>query len=116
MNNDYFFCFDKLSYVQGKRPDGCILCKINENHPDIVDLKVYRNDHFTVCINLYPYNPGHLLIFPVRHITDIRDFTDHENKIFTALNNNILNVLDSLYKRSGYNIGLVKTKINEAAQ
>ena len=76
----YFLCFDKITYVKGKKPGGCLLCLIREKNPDVVDLSVYRDDFFIVSVNLYPYNPGHLIIFPQRHIEDIRKYTSQEEK------------------------------------
>jgi ATP adenylyltransferase len=103
--NGYFFCFDKLAYVQGKRPSGCILCHIRDKNKYVVNLSIYRNEYFVVCINLYPYNPGHIFIFPVRHITDIRDYTEEEERNFTRLQKTFINVLDNIYNPQGYNIG-----------
>ena len=81
MQKDYFFCFDKMSYVKGNnRPDGCILCFIKDKNPDVVDLSVYTDEDFIVSVNLYPYNPGHLIIFPVRHISDIREYIENSLK------------------------------------
>jgi len=95
-----------MSYIQGNdRPDGCILCLINDKNPEVVDLTVYKSDDFNVCINLYPYNPGHLLIFPVRHITDIREYTKNEEANFNSIQKSFLNILDNLYNPSGYNMG-----------
>lgn len=105
MHNGYFFNFDKLSYVQGEKPDGCILCHIKNKNPEVVNLTVFRNEYFIVVVNLYPYNPGHLLIFPLRHITDIREYNEKEEKYFLHLKKKFLYILDNLYNPSGYNIG-----------
>jgi ATP adenylyltransferase len=105
VSDQYFFCFDKISYVQGKKPDGCILCYIRENDPDVVNLTVYSDDFFIVSVNLYPYNPGHLILFPQRHITDIREFNSQEEMRLNVLQKEFLNILDKLYKPHGFNIG-----------
>jgi ATP adenylyltransferase len=72
----YFFSFDKLAYVRGSRPGGCILCLVRDRSPEVEDLSIWRDDLFIVSVNLYPYNPGHLL-----------------------------GLLDRVYAPSGYNIG-----------
>ncbi len=102
---DYFFSFEKMAYVKGDKPSGCNLCLIRDNSPLIIDLTVYRNDFFIVCVNLYPYNPGHLLIFPVRHLEDIREFTKQEEKNLALLKRSFLDISDLLFNPSGYNIG-----------
>ncbi|MHA1461281.1 MAG: HIT family protein, partial [Promethearchaeota archaeon] len=61
--------FGKLGYVQGKsRPDvECILCSVKENDEKVVSLKIYEDDICFVVLNLYPFNPGHLMCVPNRH-------------------------------------------------
>ncbi|MBN1697811.1 MAG: HIT domain-containing protein [Spirochaetales bacterium] len=105
LSDQYFLCFNKITYVRGEKPPGCILCSIRDKEPHVVDLSVYRDDFFIVCVNLYPYNPGHIIIFPLRHIEDIRDYNAQEEKRFTLLKKEFLNILDQLYTPSGYNIG-----------
>jgi ATP adenylyltransferase len=105
VSDQYFLCFDKISYVKGERPKGCILCLIREKNTHVVDLSVYRDDFFIVSVNLYPFNPGHLIIFPQRHVEDIRDFTPQEEKRLIILKKEFLNILDKLYQPDGYNFG-----------
>lgn len=103
--DQYFLCFDKISYIKGNRQNGCVLCLIREKNNDVVDLSVYRDDFFIVSVNLYPFNPGHLIIFPQRHITDIREFTAQEEKRLIILQKEFLNIMDKLYTPHSYNFG-----------
>jgi ATP adenylyltransferase len=105
LDQGYFFNFEKMAYVQSQKPKECLLCLIRDRHPDSIDLTVYRDDLFIVTVNLYPYNPGHLMIFPTRHIEDIREYTAEEENRMVTLNRIFLNILDSLYNPSGYNLG-----------
>lgn len=105
MDEHYFFNFNKLDYIKGKKPSDCILCLIRDRDARIVDLSIYRDRYFLVTVNLYPYNPGHLLIFPARHIEDIRELTSKEEHRLCKLNNVMLDVLDRSYSPHGYNIG-----------
>ena len=93
---NYFYSFDKMEYVQGKRPDGCILCLIRDHSDEVVDLSVYSDELFTVTVNLYPYNPGHVMIFPNRHIVDIRQYTDAEQRSLADLTNRVLTSAEAL--------------------
>ena len=101
----YFFNFDKIAYLQEKKPEGCILCHIVNRSKDIVNLTVYEDNLFNICVNLYPYNPGHLIIFPLRHILDVREYTECETSRLHKLTNAALDVLESCYSPTGYNIG-----------
>ena len=105
MAGNYFFNFRKMAYFKGKKPDGCILCHVKNNNPEVENLTVYNDDLFCVSVNLYPYNPGHLIIFPKRHIKDIRNFSEEENEILIKIKYRLLDILDSLYSPAGYNIG-----------
>jgi ATP adenylyltransferase len=103
--SEYFFNFDKLNYIKGKKPEGCIICLVSENSDQVVNLTVWENESFLVMVNLYPYNPGHLLICPRRHITDIRELSPGEEDMFLTLQRRFLDVMDSMYHPAGYNIG-----------
>ena len=102
---DYFINFNKITYVTSKRPDGCILCNVVKKDTDTVDLTVFQNEHFRVVVNLYPYNPGHLMLFPNRHLEDIREYTKEERQDYHEFLEKVLNVLDDVYHPHGYNLG-----------
>lgn len=102
---EYFFNFNKLDYLKGKKPHGCILCLVRDDSDDVDRLTIYENEYLMVSINLYPYNPGHLLVFPKRHITDIRMLENKESAAMDAAVNLCLDILDRVYHPAGYNIG-----------
>ncbi|MCK4516696.1 MAG: HIT domain-containing protein [Spirochaetaceae bacterium] len=101
----YFFNFDKMKYVRGPRPSGCILCLIRDKSSEVIDLTVYSDELFTVSVNLYPYNPGHVMIFPNRHLVDVRQLTTAEDQRLSELTRRFLNVLESTHSPAGFNIG-----------
>ncbi len=104
---DNLFNFSKIEYIRGKkRPTvDCILCAIKDKNPEVDSLDVYSTRFSTVCVNLYPYNSGHLLIFPNRHIEDIRKLTDEEILDIEHLTQKSINILEKLYLPAGFNIG-----------
>jgi len=102
---NYFFNFNKMKYVRGPRPTGCILCLIRDKSSEVVDLTVYSDELFTVSVNLYPYNPGHVMIFPNRHVVDVRKLTTTEDRRLSELTRRFLNVLESTHCPAGFNIG-----------
>jgi ATP adenylyltransferase len=105
VGDGYFFNFDKMTYVKGGKPRGCILCLLRDADPTVVDLTVMRDPLFIASVNLYPYNPGHMMIFPVRHIEDVRELTDGESRRLERLQRALLGLLDRAYAPCGYNIG-----------
>ncbi len=68
-------------------------------------MTVHRSHFFIVCVNLYPYNPGHLLVFPKRHLCDLREMTKDERLELDDVTDLSLSVLDSTHQPAGYNIG-----------
>jgi ATP adenylyltransferase len=111
------FVPNKLNYIMGKaRPDvPCIFCAICERDGNVASLIVYESPFFLVSLNLYPYNPGHLLIFPKRHITDSRELTEEEYLELRSVRDLCLDVLDELYNPRGYNIGYNQGRVSGAS-
>lgn len=101
------FIPNKRAYIQGSnRPAvDCIICSIINNEPEVANLTVWKNEVVALCANLYPYNAGHLLLFPLRHITDPRQFNDQEMYQMSVVLKHSLDRLDKVYQPSGYNIG-----------
>ena len=75
---EYLFNFDKLDYLRGSKPEGCILCLVSSRSDAVERMVVHESPAFVVSLNLYPYNPGHLIVFPKRHVLDVRDLTADE--------------------------------------
>lgn len=97
---------NKLAYSRGERPDvACILCAVAANDPRVDNLVVYRRQGYFVTLNLYPYNPGHLMVAPERHCEDIREFSDADTLEIHRLQVLSMDVLDRTYNPSGYNVG-----------
>ena len=98
----------KLDYVQGKaRPDvDCILCSVRDNDERVKILKIYEDDICFIVLNIYPYNPAHLMIVTKRHITKFIELTKKELIHITRAIQGIQLLLDELYNPKGYNIGI----------
>ena len=101
------FVPNKMAYVRGKdRTDiELILYGIISGDERVEKLEVYQSELFFVSLNLYPYAPGHLIVFPKRHIVDVRELTSEEVEQLHNVQNIGVNVLDILYSPGGYNIG-----------
>ena len=57
-------------------------------------------------LNLFPYNPGHLLVCPYRHVPDYTDLTVEETAEFAALTQQAMRVLRAVSNPSGFNLGM----------
>jgi ATP adenylyltransferase len=94
-----------MGYVRSRKPAQCILCLVRDKSPEVVDLTILTDPLFLVSVNLYPYNPGHLLVYPARHVLDVRELTPEEESRLAALTRYLLDLLDRVYSPQGYNIG-----------
>jgi ATP adenylyltransferase len=103
---NHLFNTDKLSYVKGVKPRvECILCAIRDGNPDVQSFEVARRDGFIISVNLYPFNPGHLMIFPERHIENLRDLSDDEAVKYHRLLADTIDILTDEFGPDGFNVG-----------
>lgn len=98
----------RMVYIEGnKDPEpqaSCPFCTALDRGAD--GLVVARGELCFVVMNLFPYNPGHLLICPYRHVARYLDLTDQETADFTELTKHSLRALEAAYAPMGYNLGM----------
>jgi ATP adenylyltransferase len=103
---EYLFNTEKIKYIKGARPDvGCILCAIRDRNPEVAVLEICRTESFILSMNLYPFNPGHVMVFPQRHLEDYTQMTDEEAIDLHHLTSAVLKALSGEFSPSGFNIG-----------
>jgi ATP adenylyltransferase len=103
---DRLFVPSKQEYAKGNRPNvKCILCAIIEKNPGVELLDIHRSNNFVVSANLFPYNPGHLMIFPIKHIESITPLTSDEVVELHQLQLLSLKILNQYYNAQGFNVG-----------
>ncbi|WP_153397093.1 HIT family protein [Ornithinicoccus halotolerans] len=100
----------RMAYVQADRAtregaDGCPFCAA-PGKDDAEGLVVHRGRTCYAVLNLFPYNPGHLLICPYRHVALYLDLTAEETAEFTALTRDALRALGAASAPGGFNIGM----------
>jgi ATP adenylyltransferase len=106
LERSYLFNIEKIKYVKGEKSSvECILCAIRDNNPLVTNLNVYSTDKFIIAVNLFPFNPGHLMIFPKRHIRHLNELTKPEADEMHFLLVKTIQFLDEEFTPSGYNIG-----------
>ena len=106
MERSYLFNTEKIRYARGDKPDvRCILCAIRDNDPLVANLVVHETDYSIIAVNLFPFNPGHVMIFPRRHIRVIGEMTENEASDMHSLLVKTIDILDREFGPSGYNAG-----------
>ncbi len=103
---DHLFNTEKLKYVTDEKTSAeCILCAIRDRDPAVRSLEVARREGFIVSVNLYPFNPGHLMIFPERHVESPRELNDAEALILHRLLSETLSLIEAEFMPEGFNVG-----------
>lgn len=97
----------RLEYVQRVRKGGCFLCDIiKDKNNERQNLVVSRGKTAFLLINRYPYNNGHLLVAPYRHIELMGDLTDTELLELMKQASRGCDLLKNVIKAEGFNVGL----------
>ncbi|WP_300344783.1 HIT domain-containing protein [Nesterenkonia sp.] len=65
-------------------------------------------------LNLYPYNPGHVLVCPYRHVPDLTDLSEDEAAEFVAMTQQAMRVLREVARPAGFNLGINQGKVGGA--
>ncbi|MDI6449425.1 HIT family protein [Anaerobaca lacustris] len=98
----------RIPYIRGlDKGDGCFLCR-DFAHPESDDenLLLWRTERSLVVLNRYPYNNGHLLVSPARHIADLDDAREEEMTELMKLVRESQRALSMTINPHGYNVGL----------
>ena len=96
---------ERLTYVTGPKGDECPFCEAPHKR-DEDGLVVYRGDTCYVVLNLYPYNPGHLMVVPYRHVAGYEELTPVEVGEVGALTQDAVRALRAASGAHGFNVGL----------
>ncbi len=95
----------RYDYLQKMNADKCFLCKISSSTDDEENLLLYRGRTQFVVMNKYPYNNGHLMLAPFRHIADFSLMTDEEGIELLRTINLCLGALTQALNPQGFNLG-----------
>ena len=73
---------------------------------DKTGLIVARGEAVYAVLNLYPYNPGHLMVVPYRHVADYTELTVEETREVAEFTQHAMKVIRAVSGAHGFNIGL----------
>ncbi|HEX4704474.1 MAG TPA: HIT domain-containing protein [Pseudonocardiaceae bacterium] len=99
----------RMAYIRGEsKPagsdaEGCPFCQLVEL-PDAEALILARVVLVYAVLNLYPYNPGHLMVVPYRHVADYTDLTSAETIELAQFTQRAMGVIRSVSVPHGFNI------------
>ena len=92
--------------TSGAKGPGCVLCRAVDEAARPESLVVHLSALNVVVMNLYPYNGGHLMIAPRRHVGDLTSATEDELADLMALARRVEDVFREVYRPDGINLGM----------
>jgi len=104
---DHLFTPWRLAYVTqaSRTTPPCIFCAAINNLDD-EPLVVHRGTEAFVILNKFPYNNGHVMVVPHRHVGRLADLTTSELAEMMALAQVVEGALTEIYNPHGFNLGL----------
>ena len=99
----------RLAYIKNDAVvgsgDGCPFCRI-PTLPDREALIVARGEQAYVVLNLHPYNPGHLMVVPYRHVAELEELTPAESLDVLDLTRRAIGAIRATSNPQGFNVGI----------
>ncbi len=96
----------RVEYIRMEKTDGCILCQKPGQDKDAANYILYRGTGNFVIMNAYPYNPGHLMVAPYRHVASPEELTDEEIHEHFDIVSHGIKVLRQVFRPGGFNLGM----------
>jgi ATP adenylyltransferase len=99
----------RFGYVAGpSRIEGCPFCVLPDRgiERDAESLIMHRADHTYIILNAYPYNPGHLMVVPYEHESDLLALGEEASVELWELGRRSVHVLREQLRAEGVNLGL----------
>ena len=100
-----------IKMAQVGKQKGCILCDKPRENDDESNYILYRGEKNYILMNSYPYNPGHLMIAPYRHVANLEELTDEERNDHFKIVSLGIKLLRKVLNPEGFNLGINVGKI-----
>jgi ATP adenylyltransferase len=96
----------RVQYIRQKNLTGCIFCDKPQENKDAENLILYRGNNSLVIMNSYPYNPGHLMVVPYRHLGKLEDMTSEERNDHYENVSRAVGILRQVTGTEYFNVGM----------
>ncbi len=95
----------RMEYLTSEKPADCVLCR-SLTGEDVANHVVHRGAHSFIILNLYPYNNGHIMVVPNRHVASLELLSPDELLSLMQMVNLGLAALRNSMSPEGFNIGV----------
>lgn len=96
----------RMAYVRSDATaDGCPFCRIPQGD-DVENLVVARGEAAYAMLNLHPYNPGHLMVLPYRHVAELDELSLEESGELMAMTQQAIRTIRAVSDPHAFNVGI----------
>ncbi|MGB9694863.1 MAG: HIT family protein [Caldisericaceae bacterium] len=96
-----------MKYINAsKEREKCFICDAVKGKDDKASLVLYRGEYTIVIMNRYPYNNGHIMVCPKRHLKFPYELSASEQGELMSIVGKMIKVLQDIYEPEGFNIGV----------
>ncbi|PWU12811.1 MAG: HIT family hydrolase [Bdellovibrio sp.] len=107
MERDVLFRPDRLKYVRRViKDEACVFCKTREMGVALESLCLYQSSHSMIILNKFPYNSGHVLVLPQRHVGEMLDLSMEEYTDLHVTLRKAVEAVTKVYSPGGLNLGM----------
>jgi len=103
---DHLWAPWRMGYVSAEQPEGCIFCTKPAAGDDEANQILHRGDLVFIMLNAFPYNSGHLMIAPFRHVGDPLEMEPQESSELLYGIRIAIEVLRESLSPDGFNVGM----------
>ncbi|MCK4819801.1 HIT domain-containing protein [bacterium] len=96
----------RKEYISHKKIEGCIFCQKSKEDNDKQNYIIKRSKYSFVMLNIYPYNNGHVMIAPYRHVPGLEELREEELLDLLRLTIQSKKLINNTLKPNGYNLGI----------
>lgn len=96
----------RIEYILGPKPDTCVFCLPESTEEDEERLVLHRGGRAFVITNRYPYNNGHIMVCPFRHVSELTELSREETHEIMDLVQLCSGILKQHFNCEGINVGL----------
>ena len=103
---DRLFAPWRIKYIEMPKTGGCIFCELPGQNRDEENLILARLGKAFAIMNNFPYNPGHVMVAPFRHVGKPQELTEEEVLDMHRLVSTVMRAVEASLSPHGFNLGV----------
>ncbi|OGX43902.1 MAG: hypothetical protein A3G38_03105 [Omnitrophica WOR_2 bacterium RIFCSPLOWO2_12_FULL_51_8] len=89
----------RINYIKNKKSKKCVFCEQKS-------YLLFKTQHSLAMLNKFPYNNGHVMVAPLRHIGKTGRLREEEALDLFRCLNRVISLLEKVLRPQGYNVGI----------